>query len=288
MGLPLPGSLTRFVHEPHAIDGWFRPIAASVYRVLTAQELLVARALDALLPRPADDQLVAQATALIKTFERPRVLRRLLSSLQRLYPSLSIVVIDDSREPVRLEGVTTVVMPYDSGISAGRNEGLKHVTTKYVLVLDDDLVFYRNTRLAEALALLEQHPEIDIMGGQLVDVPFLTTRPLGAIAGSIYATEAVPTVPIGSTLHGLTVCEKVANFFLARTDRLALVPWDPELKRMEHADFFTRALGTLTTVYNPRFKCFHARTPFEAAYMAKRLDVAAPRRLLAERYGDRR
>ena len=35
-------------------------------------------------------------------------------------------------------------MPYDSGISAGRNEGLRHVTTKYVLLLDDDLVFFRH------------------------------------------------------------------------------------------------------------------------------------------------
>jgi len=226
---------------------------------------------------------VLQLTALVKTFERPRIVRRLVASIQRLYPELGIVVVDDSRKPTHLAGVNTIAMPYDSGIAAGRNEGLRHVTTPYVLVLDDDFVFYRHTRLGPPLALMEEHAQIDIMGGRLIDLPFFRTRALPF--GQIFPTAATPLAPLGSVIGGLRVVDKVPTFFIARRDRLALVPWDARLKRVDHADFFTRALGALTTVFNPELRCLHARTPFDAEYMRKRMDVADSLRVLEERYG---
>jgi glycosyltransferase involved in cell wall biosynthesis len=259
-------------------------LASAVHRSLVAQELRVERLLDALVPREAvEDPLLRQLTALVKTFERPQILRRLVASVKRLYPTLRIVVVDDSRKPTRLTGVETIVMPYDSGISAGRNEGLRYITTPYVLVLDDDFVFYRHTRLDAALALMERHSEIDIMGGQLVDLPLLRPRPVPV--GAIFETDAKPLLPLGSSVGGLEIVDKVSTFYIARRDRLALVPWDPELKRIDHADFFTRALGVLVTVFNPDLKCLHARTPFDAEYMRKRLDLEASFQVLEERYG---
>jgi hypothetical protein len=156
-----------------------------------------------------------------------------------------------------------------------------------VLVLDDDVVFSRHTRLGHALAQMERQPQIDIMGGQLIDLPFFKARWSTDAADAIFPTDARPPVPLGSSIGGLAVCAKVPNFFIARHDRLALVPWDPELKRMEHADFFTRALGVLTTVFNPALAGFHARTPFDAEYMRRRLDLAADGEILAKRYGGR-
>jgi hypothetical protein len=280
----VPAPITGLAREAHALKGTSRLIASAVHRSLVAQELLFERLLDALVPRQtAEEPLVRQLTALVKTFERPHILQRLVASIKRLYPTLRIVVVDDSRKPTRLAGVETIVMPYDSGISAGRNEGLKHVTTPYVLVLDDDIVFYRRTRLAVALALMERHSQIDIMGGQLVDLPLLRARPVPA--GAIFSTDAKPVAPLGSSVGGLGVVDKVSTFYVARRDRLALVPWDPELKRIDHADFFTRALGVLVTVFNPDLRCLHARTPFDAEYMRKRLDLAASIQVLERRYG---
>ena len=221
-------------------------------------------------------------TAMVKTFERPTTVRRLASSIWRLYPSMKVIVVDDSRDPIPLEGVETVVMPYGSGLSAGRNAGLRNADSKYVLVLEDDFVLFRGTRLGAAVAIMEQYAEIDIMGGLIIDLPFLGRRL--PKEGKLYAYERAPSMPVGSTLGGLRVCERVANFFLARRDRLALVPWDEELKLMEHTDFFTRAYGVLTTVFNPELRTLHARTPFDANYMMSRLNFAAERRLLADRY----
>ena len=270
--------------EAHSLEGISRAAASSIHGLAVAQELRLARLVDFAAPKPTFDRsLIAQATALVKTFERPQVLRRLLASIDRMCPRLHVVVVDDSRQPLQSPRVTTVALAYDTGVAAGRNEGLKHVMTPYVVVLDDDLVFFRGTRLDRALELMERYPEIDIVGGQVIDLPLVRRRQ--PPRGAIFATDAIPVRPIGSSIGGREVVDKVPNFFVARRDRLELVQWDPLLKRMEHADFFTRALGTLTTVFDPSVRCFHARTPFDASYMAKRLELGEDSRILTERYG---
>jgi hypothetical protein len=277
--------MKRALHEMHTLEGRPRAVAAAIHRSLVAQELLLERLLDVAAAHPAIEQSAAaeSLTALVKTFERPHIVRRLVASVRRLYPELPMVIVDDSREPAPLAGVETITMPYDSGISAGRNEGLRNVATPYVLVLDDDFVFYRHTRLDEALELMDRHPQIDIMGGRVIDLPLRRSRPLPV--GEIFPTCATPVVPLGSLIGGLRVVDKVPNFYVARTDRLALVGWDPELKRIDHADFFTRALGVLTTAFNPHLRCFHARTPFDTEYMRKRMELAPSFQALQERYG---
>ncbi len=257
----------------HLIYGRLRPVARPVYASVVALELAMQRALDAL--RPARDggdrELLGQLTAVVKTFERPKVLCRLLRSIERIYPYLSILVVDDSRQPAEIPGIRTIILPYDSGVSAGRREGLRNVRTRYVLILDDDYVFYRHTKLEAALALMECQPQIDIMGGQVLNLPFYTTADYSR--SGLFPTAAAATLPPGSTLGGLPVYDKVANFFIARTGRLRLVDWDPALKRIDHTDFFTRASGVLTTVFNADLKCLHAPTPFDPAYMKVRDDI---------------
>jgi hypothetical protein len=151
-----------------------------------------------------------------------------------------------------------------------------------VLLLDDDFVFYRGTNLAPALARLARQPRIDLLGGQLIDLPLVRFRepPLG----KIFATAARPLEPVGSTIDGLLVCDKVANFYIARTDRLRLVGWTPELRRLDHADFFTRALGKLVSVFDRELRCLHAQTPFDEAYMVHRRDVVQDLAVLAARW----
>jgi hypothetical protein len=273
--------MNRHVLRQLAVDGPLRPLAAPIHALAIRAELAIAGGLRAIAPdRSLDDQL----TILIKTFERPAIVRRLVASIRRGYPSLPIIVADDSRAPIDLPGVETVALPFDSGVSAGRQAGLARVQTPFVMVADDDFVFLPSTALAPAVAKLHDAP-IDILGGQLIDLPQLRFRepPLG----QIFATPATPLVPIGSTIDGLLVCDKVANFYVARTERLRLVGWDAALRRIDHADFFTRALGVLVTVFDRELRALHAQTPFDAAYMKHRLDVARDQALLAARWGVR-
>jgi glycosyltransferase involved in cell wall biosynthesis len=266
------------------VKGHGRLIARPLYHWLVAWELAAERILDNRRPaqETADPPLLEQVTALVKTFERPLILTRLVESIHRLYPTLLILVVDDSREPTYLENVQTLALPFNSGLSAGRRAGLAHLTTPYFFLLDDDFILYRHTRLLEALALMEQHPQIDIMGGEVVYLPFYRT--IDYRHAPLLPTTAAPTFPAGSFIGRLPVYDKVANFFIGRTDRIRLVNWDPQLKLLEHADFFTRARGILTTVYNPHLKCLHAKTPFDHHYMRHRQNLMLEAAIIAHRY----
>lgn len=261
-----------------------RPVHRLLYRAVIRGELMAEAVLDRLArpPGAGDDTLLNQVTAVVKTFERPATVRRLVASIHRLYPGLRIVVVDDSREPAAIPGVEMVRLPYDSGISAGRSAGLRQVQTPYVAMMDDDHVFFRRTDLAGALRALEAYPEIDLMGGKVINLPRYHVADYRD--AFVFPTTAEPTRPPGSFIGPFPVYEKVASFFVARTERVRLVGWDLRIKRLDHADFFARARGVLTTVYNEHFQCLHARTPHNARYMERRYAVEADLELLRQRY----
>jgi len=266
------------------VDSPLRHLAAPLHRELTRLELRAVRVCDDLWPtgerlREPD---CARVTAIVKTFERPAALRRLLESVQRLFPALTVIVADDSRTPSQVPGVRTLALPFDVGVSAGRQAALAEVRSEYTWVLDDDFVLYHGTGLARALAALDQNQMLDIVGGAVIDLP-LGRLQTGRNA-ALYPTNRAPLAPLGSLIGGLPVRDKVPNFFLARTDRLRLVGWDPSLKRLDHADFFTRARGVLVTAYEDRFRCLHAQTPFDRSYMVQREALAADAAILKKRY----
>ena len=90
--------------------------------------------------------------------------------------------------------------------------------------------------------------------------------------------------PADTVIDGLPVLYKVPQFFVARTDRMRLVRWDNRLKRVDHNDFFTRAYGTLLTVFDRQFTCLHAQPKFNAPYQAFRRDVGADLSYLAQKW----
>lgn len=261
-----------------------RSLAGAAYKAVIALELATLRVLDGLggPEKASGSGSLEGLTALIKTFERPGAVARLIASLRRLYPDLQLLVVDDSRDPAPIPGVEWLTLPFDSGVSAGRSAGLQQVQTPFTLLLDDDFIFYRRSGLRAAFAAMQHHPEIDIMGGAVIQLPHFHVADYRA--ATLFPTPVQPARPIGSTIGPFTVYDKVPNFYIARTERLRLVDWDPQIKRMDHADFFTRARGVLVSVYNPQLRCFHAQTPFDRRYMQHRGDLAADIALLRRRY----
>lgn len=249
-----------------------RPFAGAIYHLLIGMELMGVRIVDRIqfVNEKSDYINLDQVTALVKTFERPAILRRLLQSIRRFYPDLKVIVVDDSRESIPIEGVEWVQLPFDSGVSKGRSIGLSRIKTPFTLLLDDDFIFYRKTGLREALGEIEKYPEIDIMSGVVEKLPFFTVGDY--CYGGMYRTQAESLYPKGSKIGPYPVYDKVPNFYIARTERLRLVDWDPRIKRIDHAEFFTRAKGVLTTVMNNKFRCLHANTPFDLHYMKFRED----------------
>lgn len=275
-------SLYRFFYNV-LVKGVFRPFAKPLYQVLIKTELFCERSRDRFDAPSTDTGFVDEhLTALIKTFERPKIVQRLVESIRIMYPNMQIIIVDDSREPVEIEGVQIIALPYDSGVSAGRNEGLEHVKTKYMMLLDDDFVCFRHTRVMKALQTLEHYESLDMVGGAVIDLPFYRT--LDYRRERLYPTNAESVLPVGTRVGDTVVQDKIANFYIARTESIRKIGWDPEIKRLDHADFFTRAKGILAIGFDPDFKILHCRTPFDKAYMKKRMDVEEDRDILLNKY----
>lgn len=266
----------RYLASHPVLNPWFSPL----FGALVTTQIQTALALNRLLPVPvASDPLLDELTLVIKTFERRPLLLRLLHSIRALYPHIAIVVVDDSREPAPLAGVDYVVLPFDSGVSAGRNAGLARVRTRFVMILDDDFVFYRHTDLLASLRRLAAEPEIDLVGGVVITLPSLDWN--DSSRTPIYRHT---TPKPGGAVGGLERRRKVPNFFIARTERLATIGWHPQLKRLDHIDFFTRADGQLCVVLDPTLRCLHAKSLFDRHYMQYRGDYQADLALLRQRY----
>jgi len=265
------------------VNGFMRPVAKPMHSFLIETTLVYESIIDYWYQKPQDDYFIEEnVTAVIKTFERPKVLKRLILSLRKMYPKMNVIIADDSKNPSYFEGIQTIALPYDSGVSFGRNEALKHVQTPFILLLDDDFIFYRHTKIEPVLKKLKHLHMIDIIGGEVIYLPFY--RKIDYTNAGLHPTNATSVIPPGTEIEGMKSYDKVANFYIAKTDSIRKVAWDPSIKRLDHADFFTRAKGVLTTLFDPAFKVLHARTPFDKDYMSKRMDIAKDKLRLREKF----
>jgi len=116
------------------------------------------------------------ATIIVKTFERPQCLERLLASIVGAHWQGPVLIGDDSRRPyrdpilARYGGMVTeyLCMPFDIGSSAGRNLLLKKVATPYFVLCDDDFIFDARTDVNRLRELVET-AGLDLVGGVYFD-----------------------------------------------------------------------------------------------------------------------
>lgn len=205
--------------------------------------------------------ITRKITAIIKTHDRPRCLDRLLTSLRQHYPFLKVLVGDDGQRPARVSGENLEYhrFPFDIGLSAGRNRLLKQVETPYFLLLDDDYIFTSETRIERLAELLDKNPEVDIMAGQVLDLP--ERRPM-KYHGRFDLENKTLRYQLGHIreTEDFRIYDVVPNFFLGRARRVwDAGGWDPDLKLSEHADFFLRMRGELTTACTDQVSIDHLR-----------------------------
>ncbi len=256
------------------------------YRAATSGALVAVRGVDritAARPGPAERAASARTvTMAVKTFQRPEVARRLVRSARRVFDG-RIVVADDSHVPMSFADplVDVLALPFNSGVSVGRNAALDAVDTEFVLVTDDDIVFTSATDVDAARRRLEAHPEIDVVGFLRVELPRWFAVDFGADA--LFAGHREPLRQWDELVGGLPVRYKIEQVYLARTDAIRRrVRWDPGVRMVDHADFFSRAAGELVVVLDSSIRAYHAQTPFDADYQRYRQDVAADLQYLGD------
>jgi GT2 family glycosyltransferase len=188
-------------------------------------------------------------TVIMKTFQRPRTAALAVDHLRRRYPEIRLLVADDGSDALAFAhpGAEVLRLPFDSGVSQGRNALLARVETEFFVLIDDDHCFSRHTRLERMLAIL-QRGRFDILGGDVFfRRPTQRLFPKRKLSGFCMNVEledgtfSMRAAPREAT-RAYRVYDVVENFFLARTQRVrAFGGWDERLKTSEHFDFFLRA-----------------------------------------------
>ncbi len=120
---------------------------------------------------------MSEVTVLMTVFNGMPYLEQAVESIlcQTLSDFEFIIVDDGSTDgtPAYLRTLkdprVSVIRQDNGGTAAAANHGLKSVTTRYVARMDaDDIAL--PTRLAKQLAFLQQHPNVGILGSQIVPV----------------------------------------------------------------------------------------------------------------------
>lgn len=184
--------------------------------------------------------LTKDVTVIIKTFERPHCVKRLYYSIRKRYPDMTILIADDSKTPLTELGNAKIIpLPYNSGLSFGRNTLLSEVKTKYFLLFDDDFVLTRNSDLSVPYNILET-TEFEMVGIELLDFGWKRRIYRGSYQKSGAVLWQLQSQP--HRIHrGYPAYHFILNCFMAKTDTIKASPWDEAIKiGHEHDDFFLR------------------------------------------------
>ncbi|XP_063063563.1 beta-1,4 N-acetylgalactosaminyltransferase 2-like [Engraulis encrasicolus] len=190
----------------------------------------------------------SQVTIVTKTFIRYKELGILIKSIRAKYPDILIIIADDSFKPEKVEGhnIYQYIMPPAQGWFAGRNLAVSQVTSKYFLWVDDDFLFLKETSIEKFVEIMEAEPKLDLLGGSVSGNRFYAT--LDYQEGKEGGCLSRQLSKHHGQLPGFKNCvlvDAVVNFFLARTDAVRRVGFDPHLKRTAHSEFFVDGLGRL-------------------------------------------
>ena len=190
---------------------------------------------------------LSQLTAIISSANRPKSLRRAITSLRRRLPELKILVADHGSEPRVPKQVDGVKVPPGVGRASACNALLSRVRTPYFLMLDDGAEVTSETQIEPLLELLTTD-KLDIAAGDLIGCRrrfwFFTSRKPQPGHGLLDFAGNQLTLRSGHRTigDGYAWCDFVHNFFIARTSKVRnLGGWDPELENDECIEFFVRA-----------------------------------------------
>jgi hypothetical protein len=187
----------------------------------------------------------------VTTYDRPCCVARLLRSIRFHYPFLDVVVSDTGSEPLFDEGTEVVPgirwlrPPQQLGHSAAlsRNHLVGHVFTPYLFLCDDDQFFTPSTDLPRMHAFL-CHQAFDLVAGGQGRYGFgaATFEQRGTVLYQRFGEHH------GVVETGVVACDRVGNTFLARTEVLRDIQWNPKLMSIEHNEFFVRASRSGTRI----------------------------------------
>ena len=198
----------------------------------------------------------------IKTFLRPHCLKECIESIRKYYKNIEILVADDSTDDVKkinkdiidnfnqirlfnFNQIRLFDLPYDSGLSKGRNHLVNNTKTPYYLVLDDSRQLSESTDLIAMVNFLITS-KYNLIAGICSDrsgenshytKKFVSYRYVDDIP-VVKTKEIIKNEPIKNQYLTAYDTNQTLNIFIAETDKLKKFKWNPLAKLGEHELFF--------------------------------------------------
>lgn len=216
---------------------------------------------------------------LIKTINRPASLEKLLFSIVEFYPHATILVGDDAKKFDKTYYVklwdkmikkgfknkpTAFNLPFDIGLSAGRNFLAAKSNAKYKLFVDDDFVFTKDTKIEKMLELAQMDDSIGVVGGLLFNENGREAHfeaNLSKDDRDLVMTDISRDYKTYKNIEYQNA-DIVLNFALVKHEVLQDMLWDDNIKIMgEHTDFFWRLKkrGKYRVIYTPEVSAQHIK-----------------------------
>jgi GT2 family glycosyltransferase len=211
------------------------------------------------------DVLKKQLTAIITTFLRDDCLFKCLSSFKKYYPEINFIVADngklsyEKKQKIEEMGGKYKIFPFNCGLSYMRNCVVKTIKTPYFLLLEDDFIFQRKTKIEKLLTLMDI---ADIAGGTFIQDGIVKKYAVKFIKGKKFIYKDVKIRRFKYKNVYYKKVDMIPNFFIAKTD--LPVKWDNSIKiGYEHPDFFLQAQEKgLRILYCEDVIIKHTRTRF--------------------------
>lgn len=201
-----------------------------------------------------------KVSILITSFLRFGYLKNCLAGIEKNLPECKVIVVDDSGDTSLGSsemGRVFIYLPFDSGLSAKSNAGVRACMTDYLLMGSDDFDFSTDEARAgieKLVRVLDEHAIVDVAGGHHNDQRYEGF--LESVPGTYIKETRIfgPNGPQGSSRslsenYEFYKVDLIVNYFLARTESIRPFPWDERMKiGGEHGDWFLTLKDAAKTV----------------------------------------
>jgi len=198
----------------------------------------------------------------IKTFLREASLFETLDAIAKHFPyPHKLYIADDGGttdekeyryQKLEAAGHAIIRLPFNCGISVGRNEIVKRITEKYLLLMDDDIVLQDRESIEHMKTVLDSDKDIGLCSGMLFGKNGEHIGNESYQKGLRFEIDRgiLFRYPAHKEIHKTNgsmyiLAEQVVNFFIAKKEIFDEVRWDNRIKvEWEHIDFFLRLKQT--------------------------------------------
>jgi len=190
---------------------------------------------------------------LITTFLRDDALFACVKSIRKYYLDIKIFIVNTGQSSDKIDKLcsyhrcTLIKAPLDSGVCCARNEAMALIPKeyKYVVILEDDIVFNEKTKLETWRTILREYEDIGIVSCEVQRLNGMNKKVQDYEANIRLENDIIYVEKIevpkwrgkGETRH--FCCDIVPNVFMMRRDIWETIKWDEQYKTTpEHTDFF--------------------------------------------------